>query len=171
MKKSITFLMAFAIVAQTFATVTPASPKSAPGKPKPIRASEIFIPISKGTVITLEDLAFMKPAELTKLTGKKMNFFDRVGFKVAQKKLRSSINSDGTINSVKMNSTLRKMQKQDGLTSGFHLGGAALGFFLSLIGVLIAYLINDEMKPNRVKWAWIGAAVGLLFWIIIGAVI
>ena len=169
MKKVFTFLMAFAIVAQSLATVTP---KSAPGKPKPLRASEVFIPISQGKVITLEDLAFMTPADYTKLTGKKMKFVDRVGFKIAQKKLRSSINSDGTINSMKMGKTLRKMQQpQDGLTSGFHLGGAALGFFLSLIGVLIAYLINDEMKQSRVKWAWIGAAVGLLFWILIGAVI
>ena len=87
MKKVFTFLMAFAIVVQSLATVAPAS---APTKPKPLRASEVFIPISKGKVITLEDLAFMKPADLSKLTGKKMNFFDRVGFKIAQKKLRSS---------------------------------------------------------------------------------
>ena len=168
MKKAFTFLMAFAIVALSFATVTPAS---APAKPKPIRASEILIPISNGKVISLEELAWMKPAELTKLTGKKMSFADRVGFKIAQKKLRSSINADGTINSMKMNKTLRKMQQPEDLTSGFHLGGAALGFFLSLIGVLIAYLINDDMKQSRVKWAWIGAAVGLVFWILIGAVI
>ena len=169
MKKVFTFLMAFAVVAQSLATVTP---KSTPAKPKPLRASEVFIPVSKGKFITLEDLAFMTPAEYSKLTGMKMKFVDRVGFKLAQKKLRSSINSDGTINSAKMGKTLRKMQQpEDGLTSGFHLGGAALGFFLSLIGVLIAYLINDEMKQSRVKWAWIGAAVGLVFWILIGAVI
>jgi hypothetical protein len=168
MKKAFTFLMAFAIAAQSLATVTP---KSAPGKPGPLRASEIFIPISKGKVISLEYLAHMKPADYTKLTGKKMKFFDRVGFKIAQKKLRSSINADGTITSLKMNNTLRKMQQPEDLTSGFHLGGAALGFFLSLIGVLIAYLINDDMKRSRVKWAWIGAAVGLVFWILIGAVI
>ena len=164
MKKAFTFLMAFAIAAQTLATVTPSS---APTKPGPLKASEVFIPIAKGKIITLEDLAYMKPAEYTKLTGKQMKFFDRVGFKIAQKKLRSSINADGTINNMKMEKTFRKAI--DG--GGFHLGGAALGFFLGPIGVLIAYLLKDDLKPARVKWAWIGFAVGLLFWILIASVI
>ena len=42
---------------------------------------------------------------------------------------------------------------------GFHIGGFALGFLLGLIGVLIAYLINDDKKKERVKWSWIGCLV------------
>ena len=49
------------------------------------------------------------------------------------------------------------------LTSGFHLGGFALGFLIGPIGVLIAYLIDDDKKRNRVKWAWIG----LIAWVVI----
>lgn len=43
--------------------------------------------------------------------------------------------------------------------TGFHAGGFFLGLLLGVIGVIIAYLINDEKKHNRVKWAWIGWGV------------
>lgn len=157
MKKVFAFLVAFAITAQLFATgiVT---------KPEPLKASDIRIPVANGQTITLQDLADMNAADYAKLTGKKMRFFDRVGFKIAQKKLRSSINHDGTLNSKKLEKNFKKAA--DG-SSGFHLGGFALGFFVGLIGVLIAYLINDDYKSNRVKWAWLGLAAGFLFWLLI----
>lgn len=160
MKKVFAFLAAFAIMAQSFATVIT---KPEPAKPEPLKASDIRIPFANGKTITLQELADMKPADFTKLTGKKMKFFDRVGFKIAQKKLRSSINPDGTLNSKKMEKTFRKMQ--DG--GGFHLGGFALGFLLGLIGVLVAYLIDDDLKSSRTKWAWIGLAAGFVFWLLL----
>ena len=46
-----------------------------------------------------------------------------------------------------------------------HLGGFALGFFIGLIGVLIAYIIEDDYKRNRVKWAWIGWGVFVVFYV------
>ena len=44
------------------------------------------------------------------------------------------------------------LEKQD--YTGFHFGGFALGFFLGILGVGIAYWTggSDDMK----KWAWIG---------------
>jgi hypothetical protein len=83
--------------------------------------------------------------------------------KKGQKKLQASIADDGTIN----NKKLRKAFSGD-ITEGFHLGGFALGLFLFLIGVLIAYLIKDGNHEVRVKWAWIGAAVAALLYIIFG---
>ena len=49
--------------------------------------------------------------------------------------------------------------KKRGDGEGFQAGGFFLGFLLGLIGVLITYLINDDQKRNRVKWAWIGFAI------------
>ena len=158
MKKILALVLAMAIMAPTFSSVTP--------KPERLKASTIIIPLKGGKFITLEDLATMKPGEYAKLTGKKMNFFDRAGFKIAQKKLRSNINPDGTL-SKKMEKKLRKF---DG-GSGFHLGGFALGFLLGLIGVLIAYLINDDYKHNRVKWAWLGLATWVVIWLILIAAV
>ena len=152
MKKIFTLLLAIAILAPVLATSIL--------NPKPLKASEIMIPISKGKLISFHDLAYIKVSDYEKVTGKKMSLFKRVQFKLTQNKLRQSINADGTLKS-------KKIEKMfdDGMSgsTGFHLGGAALGFFLFVIGVLIAYLIDDEKKSNRVKWAWIGAAVALLF--------
>jgi hypothetical protein len=89
---------------------------------------------------------------LQTLTERKMNFTERISFRIAQKKLRKNIAADGTIEKKKLEKFFLKRSGE----TGFHVGGFALGFFLGLIGVLIAYLINDDYKRNRVKWAWIG---------------
>ena len=116
-------------------------------------------------MISFEDLAYIKVADYEKITGKKLSFFQKLEFKLTQRKLRNSINDDGTFS----NKRMEKMFKDDmSGASGFHLGGFALGLLLFLIGVLIAYLINDEKKKNRVKWAWIGAAVSLVIWLLVG---
>lgn len=130
----------------------------------PLKASEIFLFVGKtGEKISLMEFSQMKASRFEDLTGKKLNAFNRLGFKLAQHKLRKSIHSDGTIDSKKLQ---KFAQKSDG-TTGFHLGGFALGFLLGLIGVIIAYVIKDEKKRNRVKWAWIGFATYVVLYIII----
>ena len=152
MKKIFILLLAVALFAPALATSIL--------NPKPINASEIMIPIAKGKFVSVYDLAYMKASDFEKLSGKKMSLVKKVKFKMTQNKLRQSINTDGTIRNRKM----EKMFKDEmSGTTGFHLGGFALGFFLFVIGVLIAYLIEDEKHANRVKWSWIGAAVALLF--------
>ena len=166
MKKILFLFVALATVASSYAVgnlVVPPVEK----KPK-VLASEVFIPIGKeGKKISLLELSELNVKELESLTGKQMKLADKVGFKIAQKKLRNSINPDGSFDNRKIDKMAAKAV--DG--SGFNIGGFALGFLLFLIGVLIAYLINDEKKAERVKWAWIGAAAGLVFWLLIGVVL
>jgi len=50
---------------------------------------------------------------------------------------------------------------------GFHPCHLAPGFLLWGPGVLIAYLIDDDYKQNRVKWARIGVAVATVLWVIL----
>ncbi|MGV3656395.1 MAG: hypothetical protein ACO1NX_00515 [Chitinophagaceae bacterium] len=155
MKKVFALLMAFAVMAQTFAAVSVTVP--------PKKASEVFIPIgNSGQKISLEALAQIKVKDFEKLTGRDMKFTQKVTFKLAQKELRKNISADGTISSKKLNKFFNKV---DG-TEGFHLGGFALGFLLGLIGVLIAYLLNDDKKSNRVKWAWIGLGVVVVLYLL-----
>lgn len=126
-----------------------------------VKASEIFIPIGNtGQKISLLDLSRMTTKDVQQFTGKKMKFADRMMFKAAQRQLKKNINPDGTIDNKRIAKNLKKAA--DG-SSGFHIGGFALGFLLGLIGVLIAYLIKDDYKSNRVKWAWIGWAI----WVVI----
>ncbi len=137
-----------------------------PIRPNPSRidASTIMFPVGdNGKMLSLHDLAYIKPKEFAKMSGKKMNIFDRAAFSIAQKKLRNNINADGTVSDKKM---AKMVAALDGET-GFHLGGFALGFLLGLIGVLIAYLINDDYKSNRVKWAWIGFGSFVVIYLIL----
>lgn len=155
--RKLTLLFAFVLfVASTFATTKPAS--------GPLMASTVMVPVGKtGRTISLLDLSQITVKDFQLLTGQKMSLADRMGFKVAQRELRQSINNDGTIN----NKKLKKLAlKADG-GGGFHIGGFALGFLLGLIGVLIAYLIKDEKKPTRVKWAWLGLLAWMVIWLVV----
>src|SRR3984885_9128074 len=160
MRKAFHLSLAFLFIALTSvaAGIVPTSTTAPSTAPAPaMKASEVRIPVGNtGKFVTLQELATINIADLEKLTGKKMGLLHRLEFKLAQKKLRRSINADGTINNRKL--AMLAQKDMDG-TTGFHLGGFALGFLLGLIGVLIAYLINDEKHSNRVKWAWIGLGV------------
>jgi hypothetical protein len=123
-------------------------------KPR-LKAGEVMIPIGNGKKISILTLSQLSIKDVEMLRGQKMKFADRLVFKAAQHKLLQQINNDGTISSERL---IKKMKKADGST-GFHLGGFALGFLLGLIGIIIAYIINDDYKKNRVKWAWIGFAL------------
>ena len=155
MKKLLLLFLAFSITFSSFAFSTFSLVH---------KASDVYIPIgSTGQKISLLDLSKIGIKDFENLSGRHLNFFDRMGFKLAQRKLRKSINADGTIDNKKLNRFL----DQGDHSTGFHLGGFALGFFVGLIGVLIAYLINDDYKKNRVKWAWIGFGIGLVLSIIL----
>jgi hypothetical protein len=157
MKKLTALVILFALVNMSFIV----SPKI--DEKKSLNAKEIMIPIGKtGNKISLLEFSKLKPNEYEKLAKVKLNFFDRVKYKMAMKKLKKSIAEDGTI-------TNKKVAKAfaDKGTDGSSIGGFALGFLVGLIGVLIAYLINDDKKSNRVKWAWIGFGVILVIYLLV----
>jgi hypothetical protein len=128
---------------------------------KPVlNANHIYLPVGKtGQKISLMELSRISMNDLQTLTNRKMNFFERLAFKSGQKKLRKNIAADGTVKKKKLEKILNRYY---GGETGFHFGGFALGFFLGVIGVLIAYIINDDYKKNRVKWSWIGFGIGVL---------
>src|ERR1039458_7059443 len=147
MKKILLFFAALAVFTSSFAFSGFSS--------LPKKADDVYIPIgTTGLRISLKDLSTIDVKDFEKLSGRHLNFFDKLGFKLAQKKLRNSIKPDGTID----NKRLNKLLELGDHSTGFHLGGFALGFLLSIIGVLLAYVIGgeEEVKRNRVKWAWIG---------------
>jgi len=164
MKKISTLLMAFAILFST--TLSAATFPTKPTSEVPtLNAKDIMLPIGNtGTTISLHDLAFISVKDFEKLTNKNLKVWDEIGFKMGQKQLRNKINADGTIKPDVAKKMVKKMA--DG-TTGFHLGGFALGFLVGLLGVLIAYLIDDEKKSNRVKWAWIGLGAAVVFYLLL----
>lgn len=156
MKKICFLFIAFAIFTTSFA--------SSGFSYGPKKASELYLPIgSTGQKISLMDLSKINVKEFETISGRHLNFIDRLGFKLSQRKLRNSIKADGTID----NKNLAKYMEQGDHTTGFHLGGFALGFLVGLVGVLIAYLINDDNKRNRVKWAWIGFGIFVVIYAVV----
>lgn len=120
----------------------------------------------KQKVEMLKKISTMSLKEFEVFTGKKMNFADRMFFKMGQKKLKKSIDANGNVTNKKLDKYLKK-GGADG-SSGFHLGGFALGFLLGLIGILIAYVaFSDDNKQNRVKWSWIGLAASVVLSLIL----
>lgn len=120
----------------------------------PKKATDIYIPLGNNNQISLLEISKMKIQDYEKLSGKHLNFFEKITFKAGQKKLKNNIAADGTITNKRL---IKAMYGADH-SRGFHLGGFALGFFVGLIGVLIAYMIrgDEEVDRNRRKWAWIG---------------
>lgn len=157
MKRIFTLFLSLAVLSVSFAATAPVAP--------PKHANDIFVPIGNtGQKISLLALSEIKVKDLEKLTGQELKLTQKAGFKLAQRELRKSINADGTIKSQRLNKFLKKYDSE----TGFHLGGFALGFFLGLIGVLIAYLaFSDANKRNRVKWTWIGLGSFLVLYILL----
>jgi hypothetical protein len=158
MKKILLFFAALAVFTSSFAFSGFSS--------LPKKADDVYIPIgTTGLRISLKDLSTIDVKDFEKLSGRHLNFFDKLGFKLAQKKLRNSIKPDGTID----NKRLNKLLELGDHSTGFHLGGFALGFLLSIIGVLLAYVIGgeEEVKRNRVKWAWIGFGLFVVIYLVL----
>ncbi|HET9744657.1 MAG TPA: hypothetical protein VFP97_03025 [Chitinophagaceae bacterium] len=152
MKKLLLFVVATSLLSVSFGNrITEINPA--------INAKNVFLPVGKsGKTISLMELSTITIKDFETLTERKMRFLDRLAFKAGQKKLRNSIAEDGTINKKKLQKFVNKFYAGE---TSFHIGGFLLGLILGLIGVLIAYLINDEKKKSRVKWAWIGWAIWL----------
>ena len=156
MKKCFGLLMALLVLSHSFASVAMELP--------PKKANEIFIPVGKkGKKISLLTLSQISVKDFEKQSGMDLRLADKIGFLIAQRDLKKSINEDGSFN----NKKVHKFLKRFGGATGFHVGGFALGFFLGLIGVLIAYLIKDDIKNNRRKWAWIGWGTVVVLYLII----
>ncbi len=157
MKKFFILCVALAMFATSFAT--------SGFSILPKKTSEVFLPIGlTGKTISPSNLSTIDINEFEKISGRHLKFFDKIGFKLAQKKLRNSINADGTID----NKRLNKFLDQGDHSTGFHIGGFLLG--LTVIGVILAYVLpaaDEDTKRNRVRWAW----RGLLAILTIGAAV
>ena len=164
MKKASISLLLVVLCSYAYCSTEPAS---LPKKDIPIKATEVYIPLGNtGQFISVMDLSQIRLKDLEKMTGRKMKFAEKVNFKIAQRELRKNINNDGSFSSKKYEKYFSSVAIPG--PGGINWGGLALGFFLSLIGVLIAYLISGDNRGPRIRWAWIGAAISF---VIVGAIL
>jgi len=157
MKKMIIFLVFIGFYSSLYATTT--LPPGPPARSS-VRADEVYLPVgTTGRFISLMELSRISAKDFEILSGRKMKLFEKLSFRVGQRQLKKGINEDGSLN---RKSIVRYLTPPAGPGGGFSALGLALGFFLSLLGVLIAYVIAGADKRSRVTWAWIGAAISLI---------
>lgn len=155
MKKITSLILGIAIFFSSYASTEIVNPGVSNSTPAPVLdANNIMFPVGRsGQKISLMDLSKISAKDFEAISGRKMNALDKVELKLGQKKLQNQIKEDGTIKTKALKKYAGKMAVGE---TGFHFGGFALGFFLGLIGIVVAYVIKDDYKRKRVKWAWIG---------------
>ena len=158
MKKTFILFLLIAVVSASYSS-TNTIPVSSTNPS--IKATDVYVPIGKnGQLISLMELSEISVKDFESLSGNKMKLKDKVSFKMKQRQLKKNINYDGSFSKKRVEKYFNKAA----LGGAFSLSGLALGLFLSLIGVLIAYLITTGDKKGRITWAWIGAAISLILW-------
>lgn len=103
-------------------------------------------------MISVEDFLHLTPASYRDFTGQRMNLGQRLDLRISKHSLKKLIHKDGTVHLEKM--------KRRGFFGGWqwHWGGFALGFFLSLLGPIVALFFNDDYKWDRF-WTALHTAV------------
>lgn len=96
----------------------------------------------------MEKVVKMSVKDYEDLTGKKMNFVDRLTFKILKARFAKKLGMGGDYDS-----------------EGFNFGGFILGFLLGLLGVLGAYIFSKDR--NFRKWTWIGWGVFVAIYLVI----
>lgn len=147
MKKIFTLFAGLFLLSTTFAASTVVTPK--------IFASQVMIPISAGKSISLLDLSQMKVKDFENLSGRHLNLLQRITFSLAQKKLRKSINEDGTVNSKKLTDSITNAANGS-IPKGLYIVLAIFGLAWIAMGVMDDWSGND--------W-WINLILTLLFWL------
>lgn len=120
----------------------------------PLKAYSILLPVGHtGKSISRMDLSTISIKDVESLSGKKLSFFQRVGFRLCQRKLRREMSTEGTL---KKKTWQQYTGNLTGDGSGFHAGGFFLGLLLNFYAIPIVYLIKDKNRTRRIKWMWIG---------------
>lgn len=156
MKKIVALLFASVIMVQSFAAVNVELPAR--------KASEVIFPVGKtGKTVSLLELTTMSAKDFQNLTGQHLKFSERVAFKLSQKQLKSTINTDGTVNVKKLQSLNAKMQKA--AADNKH------NLRLALIFAAAAIVLSILGAVSGIFWilasiAWLVAVVFFIIWLV-----
>jgi uncharacterized MAPEG superfamily protein len=156
MKKIVALLFASVIMMQSFAAVNVELPSR--------KASEIMFPVGNtGKTVSLLELTTMSAKDFQSLTGQHLKFSERVAFKIGQKELKSTINTDGTVNVKKLQALNAKMQKA--AADNKH------NLRLALIFAAAAIVLSILGAVSGIFWvlasiAWLVAVVFFIIWLV-----
>jgi hypothetical protein len=120
--------------------------------------------IDKNQIESIKQFSTMSFNEYEKMLGHKASKIEQFAFARMQKKTNKMFDSEGNLLE-KYQKRFLKMYSEPG---GSFVGGFALGFFLGVIGLILAYAVNnDGDKRNRIKGAWWGFIIQAILGIIL----
>lgn len=131
MKKILFLIALFISVNASFAAFTVPSAEKPPVETKAQKERAM-----------MEMVVKMSVKDYEVMTGKKMNFFERLAFKAEKKRFE------------------KQLKRAEATSEGFNIGGFLLGFLLGLLGVLLAYIFSHD--SNLRKWSWIGLGAAVV---------
>jgi hypothetical protein len=162
MKRILTLSLALFILSSAFAKTNLVV---LPEKPAKVNANNVLIPIGKnGEKISLMDLSLISTKEYEALVGTKMNLANKLEFKLIQKKLRSTISSDGTINSKIMGKALVKAKKADTSKTKRYLKLWLILLGLAIVLGILGWVSGFFWILSSI--AGLGAVIFFILWII-----
>jgi len=132
--------------ANAFATLTVIAPTTKPAinEPNPL------------SLITAKQFLDLTPQKFQQLTGKKMNFFQKVELKMTQHKVKKMVKKGEVV-------TMADVQKKMEDMGSMNVLGFLLGLILGPVGVIIALILKEtgDVGPDVVRWS----LYGLLIWL------
>lgn len=138
LKPALATLLFFFVMQSAFSAFIYSKPQT---QEKPKQATTMTVAQQR---LFMEQFIKLTPKEYGVMRGKKLSLVEKVEFKLLQRKFKKKLEDD---------------------SSGFNLGGFALGLLLGVIGVLLAYIFSQDR--NFRKWTWIGWGVWVVLLLII----
>jgi len=139
-------LLAMALVIFSFPSSALTAPSSTPVAPA---GENVFSKMS------VDEFLSLTPKKFKAMTGEKLTIPQKISLKLAQKKVKQAIKNKEAVDNNTMATAID--------TSDFNIGSFILGLLLSVVGVLIAYLIDDT---TVIKWAWIGFGIFMIIFLL-----
>jgi len=134
--------------ANAFTTLTVIAPTATPviKEPNPL------------SLITAKQFLDLTPQKFQELTGKKMNFFQKVQLKMTQHKVKKMVKKGEVV-------TMADVQKKMEDMGSMNVLGFLLGLILGPVGVIIALILKEtgDVGQDVVRWS----LYGLLIWLAI----
>jgi hypothetical protein len=125
-----------------------------------------MIPLGKtGKQVSLAELSRMKVRDYEALSGHKLKLVDKLGFKLAQRELKRTINPDGSFNQKKLEALNKKMAAGPATEQSHHYLKLFILFLiisvvLGIIGLFVPFFwILSAL-------AWIGTVIFFILWLI-----
>ena len=125
---------------------------------KPVANQSAIDPTNPLSLITAKQFLSLTPKKYQELSGKKLNLFQKIEFKMVQHKVKKMVKRGEVV-------TMADVQKRFEDLGTMNVLGFLLGLILGPVGVIIALILKEtgNVDPSVLRWS----LYGLLIWLAI----